>query len=146
MKGFIIVVLVVVIGYGVVQWMEVFKANSDFGERVDHQLNFVGENSMDTVKQSVIADAKGLGIDVTTNDIQIAYEDTEQATVAQNLVSKKIGVDFVNKRVSITVDYVQHILGIPCHEKVTEARIRQVQAPRKQSSPEMQQLLDATPQ
>ena len=101
---------------------------------------------MDTVKQSVIADAKGLGIDITTNDIQITYEDTEQTTVAQSLVSKKIGVDFINKRVNITVDYVQRILGIPSHQSVTQTRIRQIQAPRKQSSPEMQQLLDATPQ
>ena len=146
MKGFIIAVVVVVIGYGVVQWMEVFKANSDFGERVDRQINFVNENSMDTVKQSVIADAKTLGIDVTTNDIHIAYEDTEQQTVAQSLVSKKIGVDFVNKLVTIKVDYVQHILGIPCRENVTQARIVSVQGPRKRSSPEMQQLLDAAPQ
>ncbi|MGO9610750.1 MAG: hypothetical protein ACLPT4_14035 [Verrucomicrobiia bacterium] len=146
MKGFIIAVVVVVIGYGAVQWMEVFKANSDFSERVDRQINFVNENSMDTVKQSVIADAKALGIDVTTNDIHIAYEDTEQQTVAQNLVSKKIGVDFVNKLVTIKVDYVQHILGIPCHETVTQARVVSVQGPRKRSSPEMQQLLDATPQ
>jgi len=99
-----------------------------------------------TVKQSVIADAKSLGIDITANDVHIASEDTEQHTVAENLVSKKIGVDFVNKLVTIKVDYVQHILGIPCHENVTQARIRSVQAPRKQSSPEMQQLLDATPQ
>jgi hypothetical protein len=146
MKGLIIAVVVVAIGYGVVQWMEVFKANSDFAEKVDGQINFVDEHSMDTVKQSVVAAAKALGIEITTNDVRIAYEDTEQATVAQNLVSKKIGVDYMNKRVSITVDYIQHILGIPCHENVTQTRIRQVQAPRKQSSPEMQQLLDATPQ
>jgi ABC-type molybdate transport system ATPase subunit len=146
MKGIIIAVILLAIGYGFVQWVEIFKANADFAEKVDGQLNFVSENSMDSVKQSVIADAKSLGIDITTNDIQIAYEDTEQQSVAQNLVSKKVGVDFVNKRVSITVDYVQHILGIPSHQSVTQTRIRQVQAPRKQSSPEMQQLLDATPQ
>ena len=146
MKGFIIVVLVVVIGYGFVQWVQVFKANNDFAEKVDHQVNFVDENSMDTVKQSVISDAKGFGIDVTTNDIRIAYEDTEQQTVAQNLVNKKIGVDFINKLVTIKVDYVQHILGVPCHESITQARVRSIQAPRKRSSPEMQQLLDATPQ
>jgi hypothetical protein len=146
MKGLIIAVLVVVIGYGFVQWVEIFKTNTDFAERVDRQINFVAENSMDTVKQSVIADAKSLGIDITANDVHIASEDTEQHTVAENLVSKKIGVDFVNKLVTIKVDYVQHIFGIPCHENVTQARIRSVQAPRKQSSPEMQQLLDATPQ
>jgi hypothetical protein len=146
MKGFIIAVIVLAIGYGAVQWMEIFKANSDFAEKVDGQLNFVDEHSMDTVKQSVVGDAKALGIEITTNNVRITYEDTEQQSVAQGLVSKKIGVDFINKRVSITVDYVQRILGIPSHQSVTQTRIRQIQAPRKQSSPEMQQLLDATPQ
>jgi hypothetical protein len=146
MKGFIIAVLVIVVGYGFVRWVEVFKANADFSDRVAHQVDFVDEKSMDTVKQSVIADAKALGIDIAANDVHITYEDTEQQTVAQNLVGKKIGVDFVNKLATIKVDYVQHILGIPCHESVTQAHIRSVQAPRKQSSPEMQQLLDATPQ
>ena len=145
MKGVIIAAIIVAIGYGLVQWMEILKANSDFGEKVDHQLNFVDENSMGTVTQSIIADAKALGIDVTTNDIHIAYEDTEQQTVAQNFVGRKIGVDFVNKRVTITVDYLAHILGIPCHENVTQSRIRQVQAPRKRESPELEQLLNATP-
>ena len=41
MKGFIIAVIVLAIGYGAVQWMEIFKANSDFAEKVDGQLNFV---------------------------------------------------------------------------------------------------------
>jgi len=146
MKGLIIAVIVVAIGYGVVQWMEIFKANSDFSDKVAGQLNFVNENSMDAVKQSVIADAKALGIDITANDVHIAYEDTEQQTVAQNLVGKKVGVDFVNKLVTIKVDYVPHILGIPCHKNVTQSSIVSVQAPRKQSSPEMEQLLNATPQ
>jgi hypothetical protein len=146
MKGLVIVVVVVVLGYGMVQWMGIFKANTDFAARVDRQVAFVDENSMDRVKQDVVADAKSLGIDLTTNDVHIAYEDTEQQSVAENLVSKKIGVDFTNKRVTITVDYIQHILGIPSHQTVTQTRIRQVQAPRKQVSPEMQQLLDATPQ
>jgi hypothetical protein len=146
MKGIIIAVVVVLIGYGIVQWMEIFKTNIDFNDRVARQLDSVDENSMDTVKQNVVADAKSLGIDITTNDIHITYEDTEQQTVAQNLVGKKIGVDFVNKLVTIKVDYVQRILGIPCHENVTQAGIRQTQAPRKQTSPEMQQLLDAAPQ
>jgi ABC-type molybdate transport system ATPase subunit len=146
MKGLVIAVVVVVLGYGLVQWMEIFKANTDFAARVDRQIAFVDENSMDRVKQDVVADAKALGIDITTNDVHIAYEDTEQQSVAENLVSKKIGVDFTNKRVTITVDYIQHILGIPSHQTITQTRIRQVQAPRKQVSPEMQQLLDATPQ
>jgi hypothetical protein len=146
MKGIIIAVVVALIGYGMFQWMQIFKANMDFNDRVARQLDSVDENSMSAVKQNIVADAKSLGIDITTNDIHITYEDTEQRSVAQNLVGKKIGVDFFNKLVTIKVDYVQHILGIPSRQNVTQAHVRSVQAPRKQSSPELQQLLDATPQ
>ena len=146
MKAFVIVLIIVLIGYGGVKGMEMFKTKGDFAGRVDKQLNFVSETSMDSVKQDLVADAKKLGIDIVPGDIQIAYEDTEQHTVAQNLVGRKIGVQFVNKRVTISVNYVQHILGIPFHENITQSHIRQVEAPRKETSPEMQQLLDATPQ
>jgi hypothetical protein len=146
MKGFIIIVVVLVIGYGFVQGLQVFKANGDFAEQVDHELDHVDPTSMDSVKQDVIADAKKFGIDITTNDIHILYEDTDQRTVAQNLVGQKIGVQFINKRVAISVDYKQHVLGISVPENVTQSHVRQVEAPRKQTSPEMQQLLDATPQ
>jgi hypothetical protein len=146
MKGFIIIVIVVLIGYGFVQGLQVFKANGDFAERVDHELDFVDPNSMDSAKQDLIADAKKFGIDITTNDIHILYEDTDQRTVAQNLVGHKLDVQFVNKRVAISVNYTQHVLGISVPENVTQSHVRQVEAPRKQTSPEMQQLLDATPQ
>ena len=146
MKAFIIILVIVLIGYGGVKGMEMFKTKGDFATRVEKQLNFVSETSMDSVKQDLIADAKKLGIDIAPGDIEIAYEDTEQHTVAQNLVGRKVGVQFVNKRVTIRVDYVQRILGIPFHENITQSHIRQVEAPRKQISPEMQQLLDATPQ
>jgi hypothetical protein len=146
MKGFIIIVIVVVIGYGFVQGLQVFKANGDFAEQVDHELDRVDPNSMDSVKQDLIAEAKKFGIDITTNDIHILYEDTDQRTVAQNLVGQKVGVQFINKRVAINVDYKQHLLGIPVPESITQSHVRQVEAPRKQTSPEMQQLLDATPQ
>jgi hypothetical protein len=146
MKGFIIIVIVVLIGYGFVQGLQVFKANGDFAEQVDHELDRVDPNSMDPVKQDLITDAKKFGIDITTNDIHILYEDTDQRTVAQNLVGRKLDVQFVNKRVAISVNYKQHILGISLPENVTQSHVRQVEAPRKQTSPEMQQLLDATPQ
>ena len=146
MKAFIIILVIVLIGYGGVKGMEMFKTKGDFTALVEKQLNFVSDTSMDSVKQDVIADAKKLGIDIAPDDVEIAYEDTEQHTVAQNLVGKKVGVQFVNKRVTIRVNYVQRILGIPFHENVTESHIRQVEAPRKEVSPEMQQLLDAAPQ
>ena len=87
--------------------------------------------------------AKKLGIDLKPDDISIRYEDTEQRTEAQHLVGNKLDVTFVNKLVTITVDYVQPILGIPFHKEITESHIRQIQAPRKEPSPEMKQLLDS---
>jgi hypothetical protein len=145
MKGFIVIVIVVLIGYGFVQGLQIFKANGDFAEQVDHELDRVDPNSMDSVKQDVIAEGKKLGIDISTNDIHILDEDTDQRTVAQNLVGRKLDVQFINKRVAISVDYKQHLLGISLPENVTQSHVRQVEAPRKQTSPEMQQLLDATP-
>ena len=146
MKGIIALVVVVLIGYASFTGMKQFKTNGDFAERVDHELNFVEENSMDSAKQDLVNEAKKLGIDLKPEDIYIKYEDTQQRTEAQHLVGNKLDVTFVNKLVTITVDYVQPILGIPFHKEITQSHIRQIQAPRKEPSPEMKQLLDATPQ
>jgi preprotein translocase subunit SecF len=143
MKGMIALVVVFLIGYAGLTWMKQFKTNGDFAERVNHELNFVDENSMDSVKQDLINDAKKMDIDLKAEDIHIKYEDTEQRTEAQHLVGNKLDVTFVNKFVSITVDYVQPILGIPFHKEITDSHIRQIQAPRKEPSPEMKQLLDS---
>jgi len=146
MKGFIIIVVVVLIGYSVVKGIEMFKTYSDFGDRVEHQLDFVDETSMDSVRKDVIADAKKFDIDVVPENIHILYEDTEQRTVAQGMVGSRIGVQFVNKSIAIDVTYVDHILGIPFHQDVLRTKIKSVQAPRKEPSSEMKQFMDAAPQ
>ena len=146
MKVMIALVVVLLIGYAGLTGMKQFKTNGDFAERVNHELNFVDENSMDSVKQDLVNDAKKLGIDLKPADIYIKYEDTQQRTEAQHLVGNRLDVTFVNKLVTITVDYVQPLLGIPFHKEITQSHIRQIQAPRKEPSPEMKQLLDATPQ
>ena len=143
MKGMIALVVALLIGYAGFTAMKQFKTNGDFTERVIHELNFVDENSMDTAKQDLVNEAKKLGIDLKAEDISIRYEDTEQRTEAQHLVGNKLDVTFVNKLVTITVNYVQPILGIPFHKGITESHIRQIQAPRKEPSPEMKQLLDS---
>ena len=145
MKVMIALVVVLVIGYAGLTAMKQFKTNTDFAERVTHQLDFVSDTSMDSVKQDLISDAQKLGIDLKPGDIEIKYEDTDQRTVAQNFVGR-IGVQYVNKRVTITVDFIQRILGIPFHKEIMDSHIRSVEAPRKTMSPEMNQLLDATPQ
>jgi preprotein translocase subunit SecF len=146
MKGMIALVVALLIGYAGFTAMKQFKTNGDFSERVIHELNFVDENSMDSVKQDLISDAKKIDIDLKAADISIRYEDTEQRTEAQHLVGNKLDVTFVNKLVTITVNYVQPILGIPFHKGITESHIRQIQAPRKEPSPEMKQLLDSSAQ
>lgn len=146
MKGMIALVVVMLIGYAGFTGMKQLKTNGDFAERVDHELNFVDENSMDSVKKDLVSEAGKLGIDLKPENINIKCEDTERRTEAQHLIGNKLDVAFVNKLVTITVDYTQPILAIPFHKQITQSHIRQVQAPRKEPSPEMKQLLDATPQ
>ena len=146
MKGLLVVVIVVLIGYGFVQSLHALKAKSDFAGRVEHQLDFVSDTTMDSVKQDLIADAKKLNIDLAPTDIEIVYEDTEQRTIAQGIVGARLDVQFVNKRIEIDVAITQHILGIPFHSTVIQSEIKQVQAPRREPSPEMKQLLDSNQQ
>ena len=89
MKGLLIVVIVVLIGYGFVQSLHALKAKSDFAERVDHQLDFVSDTTMDSVKQDLIADAKKFDIVLAPTDIEIVYEDTEQRSIAQSIAHEQ---------------------------------------------------------
>jgi preprotein translocase subunit SecF len=146
MKVMIALVVVFLIGYAGLTGMKQFKTNGDFATQIEQEVNFVDENSMDSVKQDLVNDAKKLGIELKPDDVHIKYEDTEQRTEAQHLVGNKLDVTFVNKFVTITVDYVQPLLGIPFHKEITESHIRQIQAPRKEPSPEMKQLLDGAAQ
>ena len=146
MKGFLILVIVVLLGYAGVKGIEMFKTYGDFGERVEHELDFVSDSNTDSVKQDVIAEAKKFGIDVTPDDIHVSYEDTDQRTVAQGIVGSKLGAQFVNKSVAIEVNYIQRILYIPIHLTATRNKVRSVQAPRMEPSSEMKQYMDAVPQ
>jgi hypothetical protein len=146
MKGFIIIVIVVLAGYAGVKGIEMFKTYCDFGDRVEYHLNFVDETSMDSVKQNIVADAKKFGIEVVPSNIHILYEDTDRRTLAQGIVGSKLGAQFVNKSITIDVTYIDHILGIPFHQDVLRTKIKSVQAPRMEPSNEMKQLLDVAPQ
>jgi hypothetical protein len=144
MKSVIIVIVVLGLGFGFVQGLNVFKAKTDFAERVEHQLNFVNNDTMDTVKHDLVQDAQKYGIQLTPGDIRITYEDTEQHSVAQQLVGRKLGTQFANKRISINVHYSARILGIPFGQDITRSGIKQVEAPRMPMRPEERQLLDPT--
>jgi len=146
MKAFIGVLIIVLIGCGFVQTLHVLKARGDFSDRVEHELDFVSDTSMDSVKQDLIVDAKKFDIDLAPTDITITYEDTEQRSLAQGIVGSRLDVQFFNKRIEIDVAITQHILGIPFHGNIVQSKIKQVQAPRREPSPEMKQLLDSNQQ
>ena len=144
MKSVIIIIVVLAIGYGFVQGLNSYKTKDDFAARVEHQLDFVNNDTMDTVKHDLVQEAQKYGIQLTPGDIRITYEDTEQHSVAQQLVGRKLGTQFANKRISINVHYNAHILGIPFGQDITSSKIKQAEAPRMPMRPEERQLLDPT--
>ncbi|HUJ10776.1 MAG TPA: hypothetical protein VL171_12175 [Verrucomicrobiae bacterium] len=144
MKGAIILIVVLAIGFGLVQSIKLYKAKSDFTERVDHELDFVDSSPVATVKHDLVQDAQNFGIHLVPQDIRVSMEDTEQRTVAQRLVANKLGTQFTNKRITIRVHYTARILGIPFGEDILSSEIKQVEAPRMPMSPEERKLLDPT--
>ena len=141
MKGWIVLILVVIAGFGFVQWVKTFKARDDMAARVESQLDLVDSNSIDSVRQTLVQQARDLGITLAPADIHITYEDTEQRTLAQQIVGNKLGTQFVNKRAAISLHYTARILGFPVAEDISNAHVRQVEAPRMPLSPEERQLL-----
>jgi hypothetical protein len=144
MKAAIIVILLLVLGYGFVQGLKVYKMKGDFGARVERELNFVDNNSMDAAKQDLVQEAQKFGIELTPDNIRIAYEDTEQRSVAQQLVGNKLGTQFTNKRITINVHYTARILGLPFGQDITSSKIKQAEAPRMPVPPSTRELLDST--
>jgi thioredoxin reductase len=144
MKGVIIVIVVLAIGFGLVQGMKLYKAKSDFTGRVENELNFVDSSPVDTVKQDLVQEAQKYSIQLAPQNIRVSLEDTEQRTVAQKLVANKLGTQYTNKRITIRINYTARVLGIPFDEDITSSKIKQVEAPRMPMRPEERQLLDPT--
>ena len=144
MKGIVILVIVLAIGYGFIQGLNVFKAKSDFTERVDHELNYVDNSPVDTIKKDLVQEAQKLGIQLVPENIQVSMEDSEQRTVAQKLVANKLGMQYTNKKLTIKLNYTARILGIPLGQEITSSKIKQVEAPRMPMPAEERKLLDPT--
>ena len=144
MKAAIVVILLLVVGYGFVQGIKVYKTKTDLETRLERQLDFVDPTTMNSVKQTLVQEAQGLGVQLSPDNIRIAYEDTEIRSVAQQIVGKKLGAQFTNKRITIDVHYTARILGIPFGQDINSTKIRQVEAPRMPLRSEERQLLDPT--
>ena len=144
MKKFLIAVVVIgLIWYTGSQLADIYKAKTDLAKVVDQQLDFVNESSQAAVKQKLVDEARKLGVDLSPADIHIKYEDTDVRSVAQNFTARI--ATFVNKRAEIKLSYNAYLAVIPLRQEIEDSKIEHIQA-RERERPEMQQLLDATPQ
>ena len=75
------------------------------------------------------------------NNIDIVYEDSDLPSIPQRLVGR-LGAQFANKRVGISLRYVASVMGLPVHQQISASKIRQVAAPVIQPSKAAQELLD----
>jgi hypothetical protein len=144
MKGGIaaIVVALVVIYVGA-QALTAYRTKGELAQTVRKFLDFVDEKSIPTVKRDLARDAEKIGIKLSPDNIYITYEDTDIQSAAQRLVGGKLGAQFQNKRVVITVRYTAHIAMLPVPLEVSEFKITQVAAPVIPPSRAAQELLDS---
>lgn len=147
MKNVIVIVIaLVLVGYVAVQASTAYRSHTELANRVEYHLDFVSAPGDTNVTQDIVHDARKFGIDVRPSDIRIIYDDTQQRSVAQQIVGNRLGTQFTNKRIAINVHYTARILGIPIGQDITRSKIKQVAAPRQEPSSEMKSLLDAVPQ
>ncbi|NQU09247.1 hypothetical protein HQ590_00530 [bacterium] len=140
MKGWLIgIVLAGLVTYGGIQVASILTAKSDLARRVERHLDFVDENSSDSVREDLVREAQRLGIELNPGDIHIIYRDTERQSYPQRVVG---GIaDFTNKRVEITLRYEASFFGLGWSQEVAASKIRQIQVRRKSPSPEYEELL-----
>jgi hypothetical protein len=145
MRNFLIVVVVIgLIGYVGSRWADIYKTKTELAKVVEQQLSVVDDKSQPAVKHKLVDEASKLGIELSSADIQITFEDTDVRSVAQNLTARIL--TFVNKRAEIKLSYNAYLLGIiRLREEIEDFKIRQIQA-QEREKPEMRQILDATPQ
>jgi hypothetical protein len=117
MKKLIGILLLVVIGVAIYQVSTATATRMTLNSRVGSRLDEVDANTMDRVRQEVIADAGKLGLVLKTAQIGIQYEDSNVEAAAQRLVGK-IGMQFQNKRATIVVHYDASICGVPWAQEI----------------------------
>jgi hypothetical protein len=138
--GIVVVGLLVV--YGVVEYSTMLKRRQELKNQVTRYLAFVDEQSIASVRQDLIREAAQLGITLRPEDIHITYEDTDIQSAAQQLVGRRLGAQYKNKRIVITIQYRASVAGIPLSQTVSDYAIRQVAAPVSPPRRELQELLD----
>ena len=146
MRNTIVAVVGVLLAiYLTMQLSTMYKAKGDLAGRVDYRLDFVDEQSKESVKRDLVEDARKFGIELRPANIDIVYADTEQQTVAEKMVGSRLGAQFKNKQVGISARYEVRILGVPISQTVTASKLKQVAAPVLPPRKEVQDLLDSQP-
>jgi hypothetical protein len=127
MRGLIAGLLVLlVVGYLGLQLGSVYRTKRDLEERVEHFLEFIDDPVATTVRQSLVRDAKELGIELVPENIHIVCRDTEELTLPQRLVGARLA-QFTNKQVGISIQYTARILGFPLPQEITRGKIKQIE-------------------
>ena len=138
----VIVVLLLLAVYGLAQVGTMFRAKGDLETFVQRTLDFVDETTKESVKNDISQTAYTLGITVIVSNIDVVYEDSDEPTIPQRLTGR-LGTQFINKRVVISLRYVAHVMSVPVHQQITKSEFRQVAAPVVQPNKATQELLDS---
>jgi len=138
----VIVVLLLLAVYGLAQVGTMYRAKGDLETFAQRTLDFVDETTKESVKTDIIQTAYKLGITVMVSNIDVVYEDSDEPTIPQRLTDR-IGTQFINKRMVISLRYVAHVMGVPVHQQITKSEFRQVAAPVVQPNKATQELLDS---
>jgi len=141
MKGLLIgLVALLIVGYGATQAGRMVSAKSDLTTRVERNLEFVDENSFDTVKDDLVQTAAKLDVELVPGHIEIVYEDSDQQLYQQRALGKV--AQFKNKRVGIAVHYQWRIMGFGIRQEISRTRIKQMQVQQRALPKEYQELLE----
>jgi hypothetical protein len=138
MKAILILLVLVLLGYASIQAGTVFRNKGTMAGRVEHWLDFVDENSFDTVKQGLVADAKKYDLTLDPAQIDITYTDVDRAVGPQKFVEKL--ATFKNKQVVIHIRYNDSVLGFQWPQDITKSKIKQIEV-RQKVRPEYDELL-----
>lgn len=138
MKTIILLLLLALVGWTSVKLGTLYSNKHQLSDRVVYYLDFVDEDSFDSVRQGLIRDAQQWDIELRPDEIQIVYRDIDRPVGPQKFVSKL--ADFQNKQVAISVRYTARFLGFKRPQEITHSKIRQL-AVHQKVRPEYEELL-----
>ena len=119
MRSTIVIVVILLLSvYAIAQVGAMYRAKGDLETFIQRTLDFVDETAKDSVKADVIQTAHKLGIEVSANNIDVVYEDSDLPSIPQRLVGR-LGAQFTNKRVGISLRSVSYThLTLPTNREV----------------------------